>query len=154
MEKLAWGIIGTGAIAKAFAEGVNGSQTGRLAAVGSRRRETAEAFADKYGAAKRHGSHEALIADPDVRAVYIATPHPMHAELATRAMAAGKHVLVEKPMAINQYDAMAMIEAARRHDVFLMEAYMYRCHPQTKKLVELIRGGAIGEVRFIQGTFS
>ena len=104
---------------------------GRLVAVGSRSKDTAEAFGSQFGVARRHGSYEALLADPEVQAVYIATPHPMHAEWAIKAAEAGKHILCEKPLALNYPEAMAVIEAARRHDVFLMEAFMYRCHPQT-----------------------
>lgn len=92
--------------------------------------------------------------DKDVQAVYISTPHPLHAEWAIKAAEAGKHILCEKPLALNYAQAETMIEAARRNDVFLMEAFMYRCHPQTEKLVELIRSGVIGRVCVIQATFS
>ncbi|MBE3134638.1 MAG: aldo/keto reductase, partial [Acidobacteria bacterium] len=98
--------------------------------------------------------YEALLADAEVDAVYIATPHPMHAEWAVKAAEAGKHILCEKPIGINHAEAMAMVEAAARHDVFLMEAFMYRCHPQTARLVDLIRDGAVGEVRVVKATFS
>jgi len=153
-EKLAWGILGTGNIAKVFAHGVAGSRTGAVVAVGSRGHASAEAFGGQFGIPNRHDSYEALLADPDVRAVYIATPHPLHAEWAIKAAEAGKHVLCEKPLTLNGAQAMAIVEAARRNDVFLMEAFMYRCHPQTARLVELIRAGAIGDVRVISATFS
>ena len=153
-EKLAWGILGTGNIAKVFAHGVAGSRTGAVVAVGSRGHASAEAFGGQFGIPNRHDSYEALLADPDVRAVYIATPHPLHAEWAIKAAEAGKHVLCEKPLTLNGAQAMAVVEAARRNDVFLMEAFMYRCHPQTARLVELIRAGAIGDVRVISATFS
>jgi predicted dehydrogenase len=103
--------------------------------------------------ARRHASYQALLDDPAVQAVYISTPHPMHAVWATKAAQAGKHVLCEKPLTLNHADAVTVIDAARRHDIFLMEAFMYRCHPQTAKLVELIREKAIGEVRMIQASF-
>jgi len=153
-DRLAWGILGTGAIARAFAKALAGSEAGRLVAVGSRSKDTAEAFGTQFGVARRHGSYEAFLADPQVQAVYIATPHPMHAEWTIKAAEAGKHILCEKPLALNYPEAMASVEAARRHDVFLMEAFMYRCHPQTARLVELIRSKAIGEVCLIQATFS
>ncbi len=153
-EKLAWGILGTGKIAGIFARGLVRSQTGYLRAVGSRTREAAERFGGEWQVEHRHGSYEALLADPEVQVVYVATPHPMHAQWVIRAAEAGKHILCEKPIGLNHAEAMAMIEAAYRHDVFLMEAYMYRCHPQTQRLVDLIRDGAIGEVRVIQATFS
>ena len=152
--KLAWGIIGTGAIAKTFAGALVTSKTGQLVAVGSRTQESADAFGEKFSVAKRYGSYEELLADSEVQAVYISTPHPMHAEWAVKAAEAGKHILCEKPLTLNFPQAMAVVEAARRSDVFLMEAFMYRCHPQTAKLLEIIKQGLIGEVRVIQATFS
>jgi predicted dehydrogenase/aryl-alcohol dehydrogenase-like predicted oxidoreductase len=116
--------------------------------------EKAEQFGNEFDIPRRHGSYEALLADPGVEAVYISTPHPQHAEWAIKAAEAGKHILVEKPIAVNQHDAIAMIEAANAAKVFFMEAYMYRCHPQTARLVELIREKAIGNVSVIQATFS
>lgn len=154
MGKLQWGIIGAGGIARAFARGLAASKTGELLAVGSRAQATADKFGDEFGTPRRYGSYDALLADKEVQAVYIATPHPMHAEWAIKAADAGKHILCEKPLTINHAEAMAVVEAAIRNDVFLMEAFMYRCHPQTAKLVELIREGTIGQVRIIQATFS
>ncbi|HTK10619.1 MAG TPA: aldo/keto reductase [Ktedonobacteraceae bacterium] len=153
-KKLAWGILGTGGIAKTFAKGVAQSSTGTLVAVGSRTQESAEVFGEAFAVPHRHGSYEALLADPEVQAVYISTPHPMHAEWAIKAAEAGKHVLCEKPIGLNAAQTMAIIESAYQNDVFLMEAFMYRAHPQTQKLVELIQSGAIGQVRVIQVTFS
>ncbi len=148
-----WGILGTGVIARKFARGLADSRTGRLAAVGSRAEGTLRAFLADFPA-RGHGSYEALLADPEVDAVYISTPHPMHAEWAIRAARAGKHILCEKPLAMNAGEAAAMIDAAREAGVFLMEAFMYRCHPQTRRLVELIREGRIGGVRLVQAAFS
>ena len=152
-SKIRWGILGTGAIAHKFAAGLRESRTGTLAAIGSRSEDSAFKFAGDFPATC-HGSYEALLADPNVEVVYISTPHPMHAEWAIKAADAGKHVLCEKPLTMNHTEAFAVVEAARRNDVFLMEAFMYRCHPQTAKLVELIRDNAIGDVRFIRATFS
>jgi len=152
-NKLKWGIIGTGSIARKFAHGLTTSKTGVLAAAGSRTLESAKKFSAEFPATA-HGSYEALLADPQVQAVYISTPHPLHAEWAIKAAEAGKHILCEKPIALNHAEAMVVVEAARRNDVFLMEAFMYRCHPQTAKLVELIRAKVIGDVRLIQTTFS
>jgi len=89
-----------------------------------------------------------------VDVVYIATPHPMHAEWAIRAAHAGKHVLCEKPIGMNYREAVSIVEAARASGVFLMEAFMYRCHPQTRKIVALVKDGAVGEVKAIRATFS
>ncbi|WP_115849571.1 aldo/keto reductase [Thermasporomyces composti] len=153
-RRLRWGILGPGGIARRFAADLPASRTGVLVAVGSRDEAKAREFAAEYGAARGYGSYAELLADPEVDAVYVATPHPMHAEWAIRAAEAGKHVLCEKPLTVNHAEAMAVIEAAREHDVFLMEAYMYRCVPQTAKLVELIREGVIGEVHHIEASFA
>ena len=102
----------------------------------------------------RYSSYEALIADPKVQVVYIALPHVFHAEWAIRAANAGKHILCEKPLAINYAEALSIVDAASRNDIFMMEAFMYRCHPQTAKLIELLRSKVIGDVRIIQATFS
>ena len=151
---LNWGILGTGAIARSFATHLRRSRTGRLAAAASRDQARADAFAREHGAPRGHGSYDALLRDPGVQAVYVATPHTGHADWAIRACQAGKHVLCEKPLGVNAGEAMAMIQAARAHDVFLMEAFMYRCAPQTRRLIELLRSGAIGRVRTIQASFS
>ena len=154
MNKLGWGIIGTGAIAHTFAKGLSGSKKCELIAVGSRTRESAEKFAGEFKIRKAYGSYEELLADKDVEAVYISTPHPMHSEWAIKAAKAKKHILCEKPIGINYPEALAIIEAAHENDVFLMEAFMYRCHPQTMKLVELLTQKAIGDVRVIHASFS
>jgi predicted dehydrogenase/aryl-alcohol dehydrogenase-like predicted oxidoreductase len=151
---LAWGIIGPGGIARAFAGQLPLSTTGKLAAVASRDQQRAERFAAEFGAEKSYADYAELLADDEVRAVYVATPHPWHFEWSLRAIEAGKHVLCEKPLTLNHAWSMALVEAARRADVFLMEGYMYRCHPQTRRLAELIRDGAIGEVRHVEASFS
>lgn len=151
---LRWGILSTGRIAGVFAQGVTASKTGRLVAVGSRALESAQAFAEAHGIGRAHGSYEALLADAEVEAVYIGTPHPQHAEWVIKAAQAGKHVLCEKPMGLNHGEGMVMVQAAREHGVLLMEAFMYRCHPQTAKIVELIQSGALGHVALVQAAFS
>ncbi|MGH7213909.1 MAG: Gfo/Idh/MocA family oxidoreductase, partial [Tepidisphaeraceae bacterium] len=153
---LRWGILGTGAIAHAFAKALAGSKTGRLVAVGSRSRESARKFGDEFGVdqGKRHETYDALLADPDVQAVYISTPHPMHAEWAIKCVRAKKHVLCEKPLGVNFAEASAIIQAARQNGVFLMEAFMFRCHPQIARVIGLIKQKAIGDVRVVQATFS
>jgi len=154
LAQLSWGIIGTGGIAKTFANGLAKSRTGKLVAVGSRNQDGADAFAKQFGPINAHGSYEALLADPAVQAVYISTPHPLHAEWCIKAARAKKHILCEKPLTLNHAEAMVVAQAARENGVFLMEAFMYRCHPQTAKIVELIRDGAIGEAGVIHATFS
>jgi predicted dehydrogenase len=137
-----------------FARHLAKSRTGKLVAVGSRQQASANAFAEKFGPIRAHGSYEALLADPAVQAVYISTPHPFHAEWCIKAARARKHILCEKPLTLNHAEALAVVQAARENGVFLMEAFAYRCHPQTAKLVELIRGDVIGEVGVIQATLS
>jgi predicted dehydrogenase len=152
--RVAWGILGTGSIAHTFARALATSRTGKLVAVGSRAQASANAFAGEFEPIRAHGSYEALLADPAVHAVYISTPHPSHAEWCVKAARAKKHILCEKPLTLNHAEAVVVAEAAREHGVFLMEAFMYRCHPQTARLVELIRSGVIGRVGVIQASFS
>jgi predicted dehydrogenase len=152
--KLKWGIMGPGGIARTFARALPDSETGELYAVGSRALERANAFADEFGAPVRYGSYEELLADKEMDAVYIALPNHVHLEWAVKSAQAAKHVLCEKPLTINAAETEEMLAAVGQTDVLLMEAFMYRCHPQTAKLVGLIRDGAIGEVRLIQATFS
>jgi predicted dehydrogenase len=111
-KRLRWGILGTGSIAGAFAEGLRGtSERGELVAVGSRTIESAKTFGQKYSIPHAHGSYDALIRDDEVDALYIATPHPIHAEWAIKAARAGKNLLVEKPIGLNAAEAMAIVEA-------------------------------------------
>jgi predicted dehydrogenase len=152
-SKLNWGILSTGNIAAKFAQGVLDSKTGQLTAVASRSLASAKKFAGQYKVPQAYGSYSEILKDPQIEAVYIGTPHPFHAQWAIAAAKAGKHILCEKPLAMNSAEAKKIIRAAKRHKVFLMEAFMYRCHPQTDKVAELIRKGVIGKVRHIQGSF-
>jgi predicted dehydrogenase/aryl-alcohol dehydrogenase-like predicted oxidoreductase len=152
--KLNWGLLGAGAIARAFAKGLSQSDTGIAYAVASRAKDKSDAFAKEHGVTKSYGSYEEMLADPAVHAVYVSTPHPLHAEWAIKVLNAGKHVLVEKPFALNQWQTLAIMEAAKINKKLVMEAFMYRCHPQTARLVELIKEKVIGDVRFIRASFS
>ncbi len=152
VQPIRWGIIGPGTIARTFADGIANSRTGRLEAIATRNPDKpglAEAFA---GARIIHG-YDALLADPDIDAVYIATPHTGHAEWAIKAVRAGRHVLVEKPIALSAYDADAIFHEAKKAGVFAGEAYMYRLHPQTAKLLELVKARAVGDIRIIRSSF-
>jgi predicted dehydrogenase/aryl-alcohol dehydrogenase-like predicted oxidoreductase len=151
-RRVRWGILGPGAIARTFAGGVAHSRLGKVVAIGARRPERPE-YAEHFPGARVLAGYEALIADPEVEAVYVATPHPSHAEWTIRAAEAGKHVLCEKPLGLSAWEADAMMHAARKAGTFLGEAFMYRVHPQTARLLELIREGAIGEVRAIKSSF-
>lgn len=153
-EQVKWGLLATGAIAQAFARGVKQSETGELYAVASRDLAKSEDFAAKFGATKAYGSYEEMLADPEVEAVYVSTPHPMHLEWVMKSLLAGKHVLCEKPAGVNQWELQRMLALAEEKNLFFMEAYMYRCHPQITRLVELIEDGAIGRVCTINAAFS
>lgn len=147
-----WGIIGLGTIARTFSEAMSHSRTGNLVAVATRNPDKtglAEAFAN----ARIINGYGALLSDPEVDAVYIATPHTYHAEWAVKAIRAGKHVLIEKPIALTAWDADAIYHEANKAGVFAGEAFMYRFHPQTAKLVELIKQEAIGKVSIIRSNF-
>ena len=149
-----WGLLATGNIAHNFAAGVEASTLGELQAVGSRTQDGAQVFMQHHPTIRSaHGSYEALLADADVDAIYIATPHPEHAAWAIRALRAGKAVLCEKPLALNHAEAMAIIAEAERQQLFLMEAFMYRTLPQTQQLLDLIAQDAIGEIRHINAEF-
>ncbi len=153
---LRWGILGTGTIAAKFAKELLASKTGHLAAIGSRSAESAQRFGRDFlpeTPINRHSTYDALLADPNVDVVYISTPHPFHAKWCIRAAMAGKHIVCEKPLALNYADAMTVVEAARANRVFLMEAFMYRCHPVVERLIQLLREGVIHDVRMIHANF-
>jgi len=151
-QKIRWGIIGPGTIAKTFAEGIAGSATGHLEAIASRNPEK-PGLGDGFPGARIVHGYETLLADPEIDAVYIATPHTGHAEWAIKAVRAGKHVLIEKPMALSAFDADVIFHEAKKAGVFAGEAYMYLFHPQTARLVELVKQGVIGDVRLIRSSF-
>jgi predicted dehydrogenase len=152
-KTLNWGILATGNIANTFARALKLSTTGKLVAAGSRTQEGADRFGQTHGITRCYGSYQALLDDPEVDAIYISTPHPMHVEWAVKAAQAKKHILCEKPISMTAREAQAMVDAAKANDICLMEAFMYRCHPQTAKLIELIQNKAIGEVRMIQANY-
>ena len=151
-DKLNWGILATGGIARQFAGGVKVSKTGTLTAVGSRTIESATKFTDQYGG-KPYGSYEEVLADPEVDAVYIALPHHMHYDWTIKCAEAGKAILCEKPFTLNALEAELALVEVRKHNVFFMEAFMYRCHPQTHKLQQLLAENAIGQVKVVNSEF-
>ncbi len=147
-----WGILATGKIAHTFARDLAVAPEAELVAVGSRRRESAEAFAAEHGApgqVRAHGSYEELVADTDVDVVYIATPHALHLENARLCFGAGKHVLCEKPLTLDTAEAEEMVVLATEHDRFLMEAMWTACHPGIRALRERLRSGELGTPRHL-----
>ena len=139
-SKVRWGILGPGSIAKAFAGGLAHSRTGTLVAIATRNPDR-PGLATDFPEARILKGYDALLADPEVEAIYIATPHPFHTEWAIKAAEAGKHVLVEKPIGLTAFEADAMFDAARKAGVFMGEAFMYRLHPQTAKLIDVVKSG-------------
>ena len=152
---LRWALIGAGNIAGAFAAALKLSDHHVIAAVASSDKARAEAFIAKHECegARAHGSYADAFADPNVDVVYIATPHDSHARLSIEASEAGQHVLVEKPAGVNAAEVMAMQEAAHEAGAFWMEAFMYRCNPQTARIVEIVKSGEIGDVRLVDASF-
>src|SRR5277367_1299652 len=130
-DRLRWGILGTGNIARQFSVGVNASKRGRLTAVASRSADSAAAFAKSNSVPRSYGSYARLLTDDEVDAVYVSLPNSLHHEWTVLALQAGKHVLCEKPMASNAAESEQMFDEAERSGRLVMEAFMYRCHPQT-----------------------
>ena len=148
-----WGIIGPGAIANNFADGLAQSTSGKLTAIASRDAARRAAFGDKYGLDTRYDTYAALLADPDIDAVYVSTPHPWHAELSIAALRAGKHVLCEKPAGMNAAEVTAVTEVAAQTGKLFMEAFMYRLHPQIARVLQIIASGEIGTPQHIKTHF-
>jgi predicted dehydrogenase len=155
VETLRWGILSTANIArKKVVPGMRKARRSTIAAIASREAGRAEQVAAELDIPRAHASYEALLADPDVDAVYIPLPNHLHAEWSIAAARAGKHVLCEKPLALTADDAQRMIDVARAEGVTLMEAFMYRLHPSWQAVVELVRSGEIGRLVSVQSWFS
>jgi predicted dehydrogenase len=150
MDAMRWGILGTGGIAKKFADALALLPDARITAVGSRTQASADAFGANWKIPNCHGSYAALMEDPEVDAVYIATPHSLHRENALGCLNAGKAVLCEKPFTINARQAEEVIALARKKRIFLMEAMWTRYFPIFVKIRSLLAEGALGEVRQLQ----
>lgn len=150
MGPLRWGILGTGFIARTFARDLLLAGLS-VTAVGSRSEEAARAFSSALGAQEvtAHGSYSALVNDPRVDIVYVATPHPMHAEHAALALTAGKHVLLEKPFTMNAREARAVVELAGRHGLLVQEAMWTRFLPHMAYVRRIVSSGALGELRTV-----
>jgi predicted dehydrogenase len=155
MRRIRWGVMGTAKIATTnVLPAMRRAERSEVVAIASRDPSRAREVAASLGIARAHGSYESLLEDPDVDAVYIPLPNHLHAEWTLRAAGAGKHVLCEKPLAMNASQAREMVEATRRAGVGLMEAFMYRFHPQWTRIRELVAESRLGELGVIQGFFS
>jgi xylose dehydrogenase (NAD/NADP) len=148
-----WGILSTARIAERIVEGARLAANAELVAVGSRDEARAREYAERHGIPRVHGSYEALLADPEVDAIYNPLPNSLHVPWSVRALEAGKHVLCEKPMAKRPEEVEAAFDAAERAGRVLMEAFMWRFQPQTEVLARLARDGTIGELRYARAAF-
>ena len=152
-QKIRWGLVGLGSISRKFATGLGATPHAEIYAVASRTQDKADAFGAEFGASRSYGSYEALAADPHVDVVYIGTPHNYHMPNTLMYLNAGKHVLCEKPFAVNAGEARQMIDCAREKGLFLMDAFWTRFFPAMGKLRQLLADGAIGDVMLVQTDF-
>ena len=148
-----WGIIGTGGIAKAFANDLDYVKDHKVVAVGSRTSNSAQQFASKYPGCTGYASYSELVADPSLDGVYIATPHNFHKEHTIMALNAGKPVLCEKPFAVNEHEVRSMIDLAQNKGLTLMEAMWTRFLPHIAKVREILARGILGEIFTLQADF-
>jgi len=154
-RRLKWGVLSTANIGRrAVIPAIQRSGNGTALAVASRSEGKARAFAAELGIPRAYGSYEALLADRDIEAAYIPLPNSLHREWTIKAAQAGKHILCEKPLALNAVECEEMAAAAQQNGVTLMEAFMYRFHPQTEKVLELVRNGVVGKPRLIYAAFT
>jgi xylose dehydrogenase (NAD/NADP) len=153
-EPVRWGILSTAHINRLVIPPAHASPKIDLVAIASRTHERAEAYAAEWGIPRAYGSYEALLGDPEIEAVYISLPNTLHCEWSIRAVEAGKHVLCEKPMDSNAKKVAEAFDAADRAGMLLMEAFMWRHNPQTKRLCGLLDEGVIGELRLVRTCFS
>ncbi len=153
-QPVRWGVLSTAHINEKVLAGASGSEAVQVVAVGSRSPERSREFAERHGIPRAHGSYEELLADDEVEAVYIPLPNGMHVEWTLASLAAGKHVLIEKPFSPHPEEVERCFDAADDAGLVLSEAFMWRHHPQADRLVELVRDGAIGELRLIRAAFS
>jgi len=152
-DKIRWGIIGPGSIANRLADGVRALDDAEVLGVASRDLARANAFADKWSIERRYAGYEAMVADPDIDIVYVATPHPFHAPHSILALEAGKAVMCEKPFTVNAAEARRVVAAARAKGVFLMEGMWSRFFPVMARIRERIAEGVIGDVLLVQADF-
>jgi predicted dehydrogenase len=151
---LHWGLLSTARINQALVPPLRASKRNQLAAVASRTQQSAENYARENQVPRAYGSYEALLADPEIDVIYNPLPNHLHAEWTIKAVEAGKHVLCEKPLALQVEEVDAIQAAARKHGRVVAEAFMYRHHPQTLKVQELVKSGSLGDLKLIRGSFS
>jgi predicted dehydrogenase len=148
-----WGVLATGGIAATFTEDLRSLPGSEVVAVASRTETSARTFAERFGIPRAYGDWAALAADDEVDVVYVATPHSAHREAAALCLEAGKHVLCEKAFTLNAREADELVKLARNRGLFLMEAMWTYCNPVVRHMTELVRDGAIGDIRTVQADF-
>ena len=151
---LNWGLLSTAHINRALITPLRASKRNHLLAVASRTQESADRYAREWKIPRAHGSYQALLTDPEIDVIYNSLPNHLHAEWTIKAVEAGKHVLCEKPLALSVAEVDAIQEAARKQGCVVAEAFMYRHHPQTIKVQEMIMSGSLGNLKLIRGSFS
>ena len=151
---LNWGLLSAARINRALITPLRASKRNHLLAVASRTQESADRYAREWKIPRAHGSYEALLADPEIDVIYNSLPNHLHAEWTIKAVEAGKHVLCEKPIALSVAEVDAMKESARNHGHVVAEAFMYRHHPQTLKVQDIVKNGSLGTLKLIRGSFS
>lgn len=151
---LKWGLLSTARINRALIPPLRASTRNILLAVASRSEESAQSYAREWKIPRAHGSYEALLADPEIDVIYNSLPNHLHAEWTMKAMRAGKHVLCEKPMVLTLAELDEVAATARETGMVVTEAFMYRHHPQTQKVKEMVDGGTIGSLQSIRGSFT
>ncbi len=151
---LNWGLLSTARINRSLIPPLRASKRNQLLAVASRSQESADAYARNWKIPRTHGSYEALLADPEIDVIYNPLPNHLHAEWTIKAVEAGKHVLCEKPLALSVDEVDAIAAAAQKYGRVVAEAFMYRHHPQTLKVQELVKSGSLGTLKLLRGSFS
>jgi predicted dehydrogenase len=154
MAKLRWGLLSTARINRMIIPAVRSSARSELTTVASRNIEKCRAYAKEWQIPRTHGSYEALLADPEIDVVYIGLPNSLHVEWTVRALEAGKHVLCEKPLALTPEDVDVVADAARRTGRAAAEAFMYRHHPMTQTVADVVHSGRLGRIRGYKGAFT
>jgi len=154
LKTLNWGLLSTARINKALIPPLRASKRNNLLAVASRTQEFADAYAKKWKIPRAYLSYEALLADPEIDVIYNPLPNNLHAEWTIKAVESGKHVLCEKPLALTLDEVDAIADAAQKHRCVVAEAFMYRHHPQTLKVQELVQNGSLGNVNLMRGSFT
>jgi predicted dehydrogenase len=153
VSKVRFGVIGTGGIAADFCDALRSSERCEVVTTVGSTPEKGATFARRFGLTRSAASLSELLSDAEVDVVYVATPHPLHEGQALACIEAGKHVLCEKPLTVDAASTERVVAAARKRDVFLLEGYMYRCHPLLKALIERLQRGEIGEIRHVRADF-